>query len=221
MIALLVVITFLAAVVIDHLILRQPVVVKEDAPPLQVWPRVMPPVVAGFNVPESLSYHPGHTWARGESAELVRIGVDDFAAKVAGDVHRIDVPKRGQWIRQGQRIIAMQKDGMELDFVSPIEGTIVDINENVMRNPRLAHDDPYGEGWLMTVNSPDAKTNFRNLLHGTVARRWMDDAAAKLRTFVVGIEHATAHDGGVAETAVFTQIPEGERVNAAKELFLN
>ena len=101
------------------------------------------------------------------------------ALAAAGDVTRIDVPKRGQWIRQGQRIIAMQKDGMELDLVSPIEGTVVDINENVVNDPKLARTDPYGEGWLLTVNAPDAKTNFRNLLSGTVARRWMDDAAAK------------------------------------------
>ena len=221
MIALLVVITFLAAVVIDHLILRQPVVVKEDAPSLPVRPRLVAPIVAGFNVPDNLRYHPGHTWALGESPELVRIGVDDFAAKVAGSVSRIDVPKRGQWIRQGQRIIAMQRDGMELDLVSPIEGTIVDINEKALRDPKLAHDDPYGEGWLLTVNAPDAKTNFRNLLSGTVTRRWMDDAAAKLRAYVANPNVATAHDGGVAVTDVFSQIPEADRATAAKELFLN
>jgi glycine cleavage system H protein len=221
MIALLVVITFLVAVVIDHLILRQPIVLEEAVPEKAKRPRLVPPIVAGFNVPENLRYHPGHTWALGESPELVRIGVDDFAAKVAGDVTRIDVPKRGQWIRQGQRIIAMQKDGMELDLVSPIEGTVVDINENVVNDPKLARTDPYGEGWLLTVNAPDAKTNFRNLLSGTVARRWMDDAAAKLRAFVVTPQLATAHDGGMAMTDVFEQIPAADREKAAKELFLN
>jgi glycine cleavage system H protein len=112
-------------------------------------------------------------------------------------VDKIDVPERGQWIRQGQKIIAMHRDGHDLELLSPIEGAIVNINEKVLRNPELARTDPYGEGWLMTVNSPDANTNFHNLLRGTVARRWMEDSAQKLRG-----AGALAQDGGVALDAL-------------------
>ena len=40
--------------------------------------------------------------------------------------------------------------------------------------------DPYGNSWLMTVQSPDAKTNFRNLLTGNMARSLMNESAQKL-----------------------------------------
>ena len=220
MIALLVVATFLLAVTLDHLIHREPIPVATEAPKeAPQRPRLMPAVVAGFEVPDNLRYHPGHTWAVPASADLVRVGIDDLAAKVAGDVKSIDIPERGQWIRQGQRIIAMHHDGRDLDLVSPIEGTIVDINRKALDDPKLALNDPYGEGWLLTVNSPDASTNFRNLLGGNVARRWMDEAAARLRAFAMPAG-ALAQDGGVAAGRVIDLVPDGEWENLRKELFL-
>ena len=73
------------------------------------------------------------------------------------------------------------RNGVKVDMVSPIEGSVSDINEAVVSDPSLAGKDPYGEGWMVTVQSPDAKTNFRNLLGGALARWWTEesvDAAA-------------------------------------------
>jgi len=220
MIALLVVATFLLAVMLDHLIHREPIPVAAETPrEAPQRPRVLPAIVAGFEVPDNLRYHPGHTWAAQSGADLVRVGIDDLAAKVAGTVTSIDIPERGQWIRQGQRIIAMHHDGRELDLVSPIEGTVVDINTKALDDPKLARNDPYGEGWLLTVSSPDSGTNFRNLLGGTLARRWMDEAAARLRAFAVPAG-ALAQDGGVAAGRMIDLVPEGEWDKLRKELFL-
>ena len=66
-------------------------------------------------------------------------------------------------------------------MVSPIEGSVADINEAIVQNPELARKDPYGEGWLVTVQSPDAKTNFRNLLGGALARWWTEESASRLQ----------------------------------------
>lgn len=220
MVALLVALTFLVAVLIDHLLTRKPIPMTVSAPEVSPRPRLIPSVVAGFSVPDNLRYHPGHTWAVSESADLVRVGVDDFAAKLAGQVKEINIPERGQWIRQGQRIIAMRHDGREIDLVSPIEGTVVDINQKALADPTLTTSDPYGDGWLLTVNSPDAKTNFRNLLGGTTARRWMDDAAARLRMMAMpGV--ATAQDGGMIVDQAIDQIPEADWAKINSEFFLN
>lgn len=221
MIALLVALTFLAAVMIDHLINRKPIPMNvAEAPAKAPRARLMPSIVAGFEVPDNLRYHPGHTWALSESPDLVRVGIDDFAAKLTGDVTSINIPERGQWIRQGQRIIAMHHDGREIDLVSPIEGTVVDINQKAIDNPKLAQTDPYGDGWLLSVNSPDAKTNFRNLLGGNVARKWMDDAAARLRMIAMPAG-AMAQDGGVAVTNVIDQLSDADWDAATAEFFLS
>ncbi len=220
MIALLVIFTFLAAVLIDHLLNRQPIPVTAEAPiqaPSRA--RLIPSIVAGFAVPDNLRYHPGHTWAVSETPERVRVGIDDFAARLTGRVTSIDIPERGQWIRQGQRIVAMHHGGRELDLVSPIEGTVVDFNQKALDDPTLALTDPYGDGWLLLVNAPDTKTSFRNLLSGTVARRWMEDAAARLRAIAVPAG-VMAQDGGVAVTNVIDQLPDADWDKLTKEFFL-
>jgi glycine cleavage system H protein len=219
MIALFVILTFAAMVLIDHLILRQPIVIAEEAPRSEKAPRArFAQFVSGFEVPEAVKFHPGHTWAIAESTDRVRVGIDDFAKKLAGTVTRIEIPERGQWIRQGQKIIALHSQGRELDLVSPIEGTVLDINDAVLRDPaRLA--EPYGDGWLIAVNAPDAKTNFRNLLGGTVARKWMDDAAAKFRSYMPA-EMAMAQDGGVALDDTLNHLPAEKWTAIERELFL-
>ncbi len=119
-------------------------------------PRLQPALVGGFEVPENLRYHPGHTWALSESASLVRVGMDDFASKLTGKLESITLPQRGQWIRQGHKMCTVHRDGCAVELVSPIEGSVSDLNEAIVRDPKLALRDPYGEGWLLTVQAPDA-----------------------------------------------------------------
>ncbi len=143
--------------------------------------RVVPAMVAGFQVPENVRYHAGHTWALSESRELVRVGIDDFASKLVGKIESIALPQRGRWVRQGQKIWTIFRDGKSVDMVSPIEGTVTAINEAVMKDPELARKDPYGEGWLVTVQAPDSKINFRNLMGGKLARLWTEESALRLQ----------------------------------------
>ena len=68
-------------------------------------------MVSGFQVPENVRYHSGHTWALSESRELVRVGMDDFASKLVGKIESIALPQRGRWVRQGQKIWTIFRDG--------------------------------------------------------------------------------------------------------------
>jgi len=228
MTVILVLFTFVTFLLIDHFYGKKNVVVQ---PAMQVArreaaPKLAPSLVAGFHVPEKLRYHPGHTWALSESPVLVRVGMDDFASKLAGKVEGITLPQRGQWIRQGQRVCTLHRDGVAVDMVSPIEGSVSDINESLVQNPELARTDPYGDGWMITVQSPDAKTNFRNLLGGALARWWTEESANRLRTkmpVLAGMATAGAYaqDGGVAIDDVASQIPDKDWGALTKEFFLS
>lgn len=182
---------------------------------------VAPAIVAGFNVPENLRYHPGHTWALSESPSLVRVGMDDFASKLAGKVDRITLPQRGQWVRQGQKIVTLFRNGSTVDMLSPMEGTVSDVNDAVVRDPEIAQKDPYGGGWLLAVQAPDAKTNFRNLLNGTLVRSWMEDAARRLRLSMPTPAGAFAQDGGLAVSDLTAEMPNQTWEKIAKEFFLS
>ncbi len=225
MTVLLVLFTFAAFLLIDHFRSRHAVV----QPALQVaaakqdtMARLTPALVGGFEVPENLRYHPGHTWALSESPSLVRVGMDDFASKLTGKVESITLPQRGQWIRQGQKMCTIHRDGCAVDMVSPIEGTVSDINPAVMQDAKLALRDPYGEGWLLTVQAPDAKTSFRNLLGGAMARWWTEESASRLQhRMPMAMAGAMAQDGGVAVDNISAQIADQDWLPLAKEFFLS
>ena len=182
---------------------------------------VVPAMVAGFQVPENVRYHAGHTWALSESREMVRVGMDDFASKLIGKIESIALPQRGRWVRQGQKIWTIFRDGKSVDMLSPIEGTITDVNEAVAKNPELARKDPYGEGWLVTVQAPDSKINFRNLLGGTLARLWTEAAALQLRNRMPAMAGALAQDGGVAVDDLTAHMPNEDWAVITREFFLS
>jgi glycine cleavage system H protein len=223
MTVILVLLTFAGFLLIDYFRGRKQVVLQPvlRSSRCEALPRLLPSVIGGFQVPENLRYHPGHTWALSESPNLVRVGMDDFASKLMGKIERITLPQRGQWIRQGQKLWTLFRDGKAVDMMSPIEGTVTEINEAAVRDPEAARKDPYGEGWLLTVQSPDAKTNFRNLLGGSVARVWMEEAAQRLRAKMPTLAGALAQDGGLAMDNLTAHLPDQDWAALAKEFFLS
>jgi len=222
MTVLLVVLTIAIFLAIDYVRTRK-ALLKTAPGALTTAPsvaRVHPEYVSGFQLPANLRYHPGHTWALRESPTLVRVGVDDFATRLIGTPESIALPKRGQWVRQGQKIFTVAKDGERAELVSPIEGEVTGVNEDVVKDPALLAKDPYGEGWFLTVMSPDAQTNLRNLLGGSLARQWMADTANRLHARMPMLAGAVAQDGGLAVHDLSTQLPEEQWSNLTREFFL-
>jgi glycine cleavage system H lipoate-binding protein len=222
MVVIIVLLTFAIFLGIDYIRSQNKlgVVLQTSAHP-QV-PRMVPALVAGFKVPENLRYHAGHTWVVAESSDMVRVGMDDFASKLVGKIENIALPQRGRWVRQGQKLLTIFRDGKSVDMISPIEGTITNINDAVAANPELARKDPYGDGWLVTVQAPDTKTNFRNLLGGTLARMWTEESALRLRMKMpIAMAAALAQDGGVAVDDLIQHLPDQDWTTLTKEFFLS
>ncbi|MDT8069970.1 MAG: glycine cleavage system protein H [Terriglobia bacterium] len=225
MTVILVLATFVAFLLIDHFMNRgkAPVFAAQSVRREPAVPRLQPSLVGGFKVPENFRFHPGHTWALSESPNLVRIGVDDFASKILGNrIESILLPQRGQWIRQGQKVWSLVRNGKKIDMVSPIEGSVADVNDELANNPALFNKDPYGEGWMVTVQSPDAKTNFRNLMGGALARWWTEESALRLSKRLPGTigALALAQDGGIASSDLTATLPDEKVAEIAHEFFL-
>jgi glycine cleavage system H lipoate-binding protein len=185
-----------------------------------VSPRLVPTIVAGFDLPENRKYHLGHTWALQESPTLVRVGIDDFGARLAGKIDEIVLPKRGQWIRQGQKFVALLRDGQRTELVSPVEGEVTGVNEALLADAALLNNDPYGQGWFVSVLSPDLATSFRNLLNGSLARKWMAEAASRLQMRIPTLAGAVAQDGGLAVHDLTVQLATEKWAEITREFFL-
>jgi glycine cleavage system H lipoate-binding protein len=195
MTVILVLCTFLVFILIDTWLSRHKVlaVAEERAGAPDTPPAGF---VDGFQLPENLRYHPGHAWLLRERKNVMRIGIDEFAAALAGRVEKVDLPKPGHWIRQGQRAWSLHRGGEKAEMVSPIEGEVVEINTDVVNDPSLVRKDPYGRGWLFTVFAPDEESTARNLLPAGLVGNWMREAVERLYSRQPELAGAVAADGG-------------------------
>lgn len=220
MTVILVLATFLTFILLDWLINRRKAPQVAAAKAHVVPPQLEPSYVEGFLVPEQLSYHPGHSWAFRERRNLVRVGMDEFAAALAGHIDRIELPKPGQWMRQGQKAWALFRDGEKAEMVSPTEGEVIEINPEVAANPELLRRDPYGKGWLALIHVPDEESTTRNLVPAGLVRSWMRDAVSRLYARQPQLAGAVAADGGLPMEDLLGGIPDSNWKQMTTEFFL-
>ncbi|MFN7995956.1 MAG: glycine cleavage system protein H [Bryobacteraceae bacterium] len=220
MTVILVLATFMVFILLDWVVNRRKAPQVAVAPAHKVSPLLQPAYVEGFLVPEQLSYHAGHSWALRERRNLVRVGVDEFAAALAGHVEKIELPKPGQWVRQGQRAWSLFRDGEKTEMVSPMEGEIVEINPEVLAKPSLLREDPYGKGWLALINVPDEENTSRNLIPGGLVKSWMRDAVSRLYGLQPELAGAVAADGGLPMDDLLKTLPDANWKQVTAEFFM-
>ncbi|HXS96037.1 MAG TPA: glycine cleavage system protein H [Candidatus Limnocylindrales bacterium] len=221
MTVILVLVTFLTFIVLDYAINRRKAV---HTVPLKVPQAAEAGLnddyAAGFLTPVNVSYHPGHSWVVRERKNVVRVGADEFAAALLGKVEHIELPKPGTWVRQGQTVLSFFRDGKKTGMVSPTEGEITEINEDVLQNPALLRDDPYGKGWLISMHVPDEESTTRNLLPKSLVLDWMRDAVERLYALQPAFAGAVAADGGRPAQDLLSGLPDADWAEITSEFFL-
>jgi glycine cleavage system H lipoate-binding protein len=221
MTVLLVLITFAVFIAFDYLLHKKELKKTEAQPESTVSPALKPAFVEGFLLPENLRYHPGHSWLHRERRNLARVGADEFAAALAGKIDSIELPKPGQWVRQGQKVIAYGREGLRAEMVSPTEGEVVEINQDVLKDPTLLRKDPYGQGWLMTIHVPDEEGTSRNLVPTSLVKNWMRNAAERLYAMQNQSLGLVAADGGRPVDDLLSGIPAADWKKITDEFFLS
>ena len=174
----------------------------------------------GFEIPQDYCFHLGHTWVMKEGADDARIGVDKFVANLMGKIDHIDVCGANRWVRQGQKIVTLTSGGTSVDLLSPVEGVVTAVNDDVLRDPSLVTNDPYENGWIAMVKSPALKVNQRNLIQGSMVAPWMQNNAARLSA-MISPSPALAQDGGTPISGLLPQLTPELRQKVVKEFFLS
>lgn len=107
-----------------------------------------------MNIPDELRYSPEHEWMRLDG-NRVRIGVTDYAQDALGDVVFVQVPEVGKEVAAGESISEVESTKSVSDIYAPVAGTIVEANVDLDTNPERINADPYGEGWICTIEVAD------------------------------------------------------------------
>jgi glycine cleavage system H protein len=104
-------------------------------------------------VQTGLRYSEEHEWL--DTASPAKIGVSQVAADALGDVVYLDLPEAGSAVSAGQTCGEIESTKSVSDLYSPVSGTVVEVNQEAIDNPALVNEDPYGAGWLFTVEVSD------------------------------------------------------------------
>jgi len=147
-----------------------------------------------FDVPASLHFHPGHTWARVEPEGLVALGIDEFGSRLVGPLAGIRLPAPGARLGQGEVGWTLLARNRSVDMLSPVDGVVVEVNPRAFdpeRPPTGAYD-----RWLVKVRPTRLGSNLRTLLTGEVARAWMATSVDALRRRLSPSLGLAIEDGG-------------------------
>lgn len=172
----------------------------------------------GMEVPQGYYFHPCHTWAVDEGRQLIRVGLDKFAANLFGKVDHIDIASLSRWVRQGQKLMTITGAGISVDLPSPVEGPVTAVNRAALENPELVITDPFCEGWIAVIKSPCFATDQKNLMQGAMVVPWMRNSIVLLREMCSS--PAFAQDGGPPLTGVLNRVSPELRNRLVKEFFL-
>ena len=174
----------------------------------------------GFEVPQGYCFHPGHTWASDEGHQNARVGIDAFAGNLFGKIDSIELADLNRWVRQGQKLCTVKREGRSIELLSPVEGVLVSVNHQVLKNPNLIVDDPYKDGWLGVIKAPELAINSKNLLQDNVVAAWMQNSIVCLGAKLQQLTPALAQDGGLPIKGLFFQVDASVQQQLAKEFFL-
>jgi glycine cleavage system H protein len=128
--------------------------------------------IQGYNMPDDLYYEENHFWVM-EEGELLVMGMDDFAQKMAGEIVYVQLPDEGKSLEAGKKFAKIESGKWLGKVFAPVSGKLAAVNEELETNPGLINEDPYGNGWLYKIK-PSDKGELGKLLRGREAvEKWL------------------------------------------------
>jgi glycine cleavage system H protein len=116
-----------------------------------------------FRVPKELFYNENDCWARIEG-DTAKVGITDFLQNMISDIIFVKFNELGSKVEQFDEIASFESTKSVLDLLSPVSGTIQEVNEKLGESPELANREPYGEGWFAIIKLEDFENDRQNLL---------------------------------------------------------
>lgn len=104
---------------------------------------------------DDYKFHKEHTWVKLKKKKAV-IGITDYAQEALGDIVYIDLPEVNTFYEANSEIAEIESTKATSSIISPVSGTVFEINEKLMDNPEIINEDPYGKGWIAIIDMKDA-----------------------------------------------------------------
>ena len=131
-----------------------------------------------FRVEHTYLYHSDECWVKRDD-NLMVVGITDFFQRTVGDIIFIDLPEIGTKIARGDEAATIETIKVNVTVISPISGTIKEVNGGLGDNPQRVNNDPYGEGWLFKMAPSDWEVDKKELMKAQVYFSRMEEKITK------------------------------------------
>lgn len=113
-----------------------------------------------MNFPAELKYTKDHEWVKMLDDSTALVGISDFAQSELGDLVFVNLPAVGDDVVAGEAACDVESVKAVSDVMSPVTGSVAEVNEELDDSPELLNSDPYG-AWIMKIENI---TDFSELL---------------------------------------------------------
>jgi len=114
------------------------------------------PTVRGCELPDDLLYDvENNIWYREAGDGNVIVGMTAVAAAMAGQLVAFTPKKAGRTVKEGKSCATIESGKWVGPAKLAFEAEITEVNEDLVGNPKVANEEPYGAGWLVKVAPSD------------------------------------------------------------------
>lgn len=106
--------------------------------------------------PKEYKYTREHEWICPESGNKGKIGITNFAQSHLGDIVFLDLPAVGTQVKKSEKIGEVESVKAVSEFLTPVSGKVLEVNQAAIDEPKLVNDEPYGAGWMVRLEISDA-----------------------------------------------------------------
>jgi glycine cleavage system H protein len=99
----------------------------------------------------SLKYTESHEWISDEGDKVVKVGISKYAQDQLGEIVYCDLPSTGKVFRKGQTLCTLESVKAVGEVYCPVDGEVIEVNEELSSQPSLVNQDPESEGWLLKL----------------------------------------------------------------------
>lgn len=99
-------------------------------------------------------FNENDVWVRAMDV-VARVGISDYMQQSLTDINYFDAPKTDTSVDQFGELGSVESAKAVFEIIAPVSGTIVAVNAEVVANPGLINEDPYGKGWLVELKLTD------------------------------------------------------------------
>ena len=126
-----------------------------------------------MKVVKDLYYTEDHEWLKVEGEEAY-IGLADFAQDSLGDIVYVELPEVDDEFEKEEGFSAVESVKAAADVFMPVDGKIIEVNEELLDDPALLNEDPY-KNWIVKIKMSD-KAQLDDLMTAEEYEKFLEEA---------------------------------------------